>query len=342
MVPICLPVVGCPASLGGDLAGAAARAVLSAVSSGLVQAAAYLATGVGHLITSPKPQLTSPSFSAELSRMREVGLLVVLPILCLATIGPVLRQDGRRLARVWGIGLPVAVLAGLVVAELTQDALSVTDLLCAVVTRGGPSISTALADLLSPKSLAGMPTFVQIALAVLVSAGALAVWLELLVRSAGVYVATFFMPVALVAFVWPTTAGMAKRAVEILVALVLSKFVIIATLSLGFTTMSAPGVDQTMAGCGIVALAAFAPFVAFRLAPVVEASAIAHLEGLSRRPVRAAASVAAAPANPALQTVMRAASRPVGGGGVGVAEALAPTLPPAPVDYPDPVGRADG
>ena len=58
---------------------------------------------------------------------------VVVPLLLAATIGPVLRQDLRRLARVWGVGLPVAVLVGLSGAQFTQLAMAATDALCQAI-----------------------------------------------------------------------------------------------------------------------------------------------------------------------------------------------------------------
>lgn len=309
-----LPI--CTGSLTGGIAADAASAVIGAVGSDVVSAAAWL---LGQAAGSIDPAVESPTFLAEIAVMEHLGLLVVLPVLFVATIGPVLRQDGRRLFRVWAIGLPVAVFAGMATAQMTEWALEVTDYLTSVFTYGnGHSLVSAVGHLISAPAVAGMPVFVQMALGALVAAGALMVWLELMVRSAGVYVATFFMPLVLVAFIWPATAGMAKRAVEILVALIMSKFVIVASLTLGLISMEGSGANSIVSGCGIVLLAAFSPFALFRLTTVVEASAVAHLEGYSRRPLAAATSLAAGPTHPVVQAVMRAASPAPGpGGGAG-------------------------
>lgn len=320
----CLPGVGCPADITGSLAHAAASAVLDAVGRSLTGAADWLVTHVTGLVgTTTRPDFEARWFDREAALMGRVVLMVVLPILMAATIGPVLRQDGRRLARVWGVGLPVAVLAGAAGSQLAGLALTVTDGLCAVFT--GPHsqyLASQMTGAMVNPYVSGSPLFVQMVLAGLTVAGTVLVWLELMVRDAAVYVATFFMPLALVAYVWPATASFARRAVEILVSLILSKFVIVASLSLGLAALQTSGIDRTMAGAAILLLAGFAPFTLMRLAPVVEAAAISHLEGVSRRPLRAAASAGATAtgirANPVVSYLM------AGRGGAG-----APTGPTA-------------
>lgn len=331
---LCLPAISCPiglpgvpsaSGLGGDLASAAARAVLDAVNSAINSAADWLVGHVMDLIaTSTAPDLSAGWFKGEVRLMEQVVVLVVLPLLMAATIGPVLRQDGRRLLRVWGVGLPLAVLAGAAGSQLAGLGLAATDQMCAVLT-GSQAVQLAhqFTDAMSSRLVSGAPVFVQMVLALLTVLGTVLVWLELMVRAAAVYVATFFMPLALVAYVWPATAGAAKRAIEILVSLILSKFVIVASLTLGLAAIASSGVDASMAGAAILLLAGFAPFALMRLAPVVEASAIAHLEGMSRRPGRAAGravtAAAAARTHPVTALLMSAkggsagspASRPV-------------------------------
>ena len=58
-------------------------------------------------------------------------------------------------------------------------------------------------------------------------------WIELLIREAAVYVIVLMLPLFFAAMVWPARRVWAVRAVEMLVALILSKFAIVAVLSLG-------------------------------------------------------------------------------------------------------------
>jgi hypothetical protein len=157
------------------------------------------------------------------------------------------------------------------------------------------------------------------------------------VRAAAIYVAVFFMPLALACYVWPATAAIAKRSVELLVALILSKFVIVATLTLGVAALrGGPSADTAIVGAAILLIAGFAPFCLLRLAPVVEVGAIAHLEGLSRRPLRVfnrvASTAAAGPTHPVVGLVLSArsgAARPPAASSV-----LPQPIAARPADYP--------
>jgi hypothetical protein len=177
--------------------------------------------------------------------------------------------------------------------ELTALGLRVTDELCGIVGRTTGSDSSTVfghvakaITVLSGLGQAGAGGFLGLALALLVAAGALVIWLELLLRASAIYVAVFFLPVALAGLVWPATARWSRRLVELLAALILSKFVIVAVLSLGVAMVAnGDGIDVAVSGGALLLLAAFAPFVVLRLAPVVEAAAIAHLEGIERRPL---------------------------------------------------------
>lgn len=337
-------MIAAPSSLLCDIGACAAsqdvvNSMLGAVGSALSGAADWMVTNVVSFIArTTQPGFASSWVSGPATRMETVAALVALPVLMVATVGAVLRQDGRRLARVWGVGLPVAVLAGMAAPALAQTGLLVTEELCRVV--AGPNyelVAHPLAGVLVDKVLARLPVFVTILVSAITMAGALLIWLELSLRMAAIYVTVLFMPVALVTFIWPATAGMAKRAVELLGALILSKFVIVACLVIGLAAMKGTAAGGVVAGAGIVLMAAFAPFALLRLAPVVEAAAIAHLEGLSRRPLQAAGAaattVAAAGSHPVAQLLL--SSNGGGGGGTSAAETVRPRgVPEHAADFP--------
>lgn len=359
----CFPTVVCPSQIletGGTVAASvakqAASSVLDSVGTGLTQAADWLAAHVMVLIGSTSsPDMGAGWLRPEMALMEQVVLAVILPILMAATIGPVLRQDIRRLGRVWAVGLPLGIFSGLAASQIAGWGLAITDALCSLVLGDqAHTLGRQFSDAMAANTVSGAPLFVQVILAGLMVTGAVLVWLELMVRSAGVYIATFFMPLALVAYVWPATVGIARRAVEILVSLILSKFVIVASISLGLAALAGGGVDATISGAAVLLIAAFVPFALLRLAPVVEASAIAHLEGMSRRPARAtartAASVAGAPVHPVTQLVMSAAAgkgeATAGDGGLGTRLISSGGLSEPAADYPlrpnRPAGGMDG
>lgn len=319
---LCIPLVTCggTSSLANSLAHDAAQAVLGEVTGALVSAAAWLVGHVIELVAGPaQVNLGEPWFIERSRVMLQLVQFVVVPLLFAATIGPVLRQDLRRLARVWGVGLPVAVLVGLSGAQLSQLAMAGTDELCQAIV-GNPSASLRgnFGGLATAMVVPGAPQLVAAMIACLLIVASVLLWLELVVRAAAIYVAVFFMPLALACYVWPATTSIAKRTIELLAALILSKFVIVATLTLGVAALhGGPSPDNAVIGSAILLIAGFAPFCVLRLAPIIEAGAIAHLEGVARRPLRAAgraASIAAAgPTHPVVGRLLASrasASRP--------------------------------
>jgi hypothetical protein len=318
-------------SLAGGAVHDAASAVLDTFISALNSTAGWMVNHVVALATSvtgpTQVDLGSKSwFGLQSSVMLQIAGLILAPLLLAATIGAIVRQDLRRLGRVWGVGLPVAVFAGVLATRLASLALTATDAMCSMVlssTNG--QVRAHLSVLTTSMLIPGAPQLVAAFISLLLIAGAVLLWLELVMRAAAIYVALWFVPLALAAYVWPATASMAKRAVELLVALIVSKFVIVATLTLGVGALSAgPSADNAVIGSAILLLSAFAPFCLLRLSPIVETAAIAHLEGVARRPLQAAgrvaSAVAAGPAHPAARLLMAARA----GGAKGAPPPAAP------------------
>lgn len=317
-----VPILGNPlAPLLGPVAGAGsalARETVTSVLNGLVSYLAHGAQAVVHqttgLLGAASPDLTSTWFARHVATMLALAATLLLPMLAAASIGAVLRQDMGRLARTWGVYLPVALLGGGLAVPLTAEGLRVTDAMSSVVTHDlGTDLSGALTrvgSLVVASVTSGAGAFVAALMAIVVVTGSLLIWMELLLRSAAIYIAVFFLPLALAGLVWPATAHWARHCVHLLAALLLSKFVIVGALTVGAGALSAAGpgaADQALMGGAIMLLAAFAPFVLLRLAPVVESAAIAHLEGVSHRPfhaVRNAATTASAGAGSPIVAAM--------------------------------------
>ena len=86
-------------------------------------------------------------------------------------------------------------------------------------------------------------------------------WIELLMRNAAVYIVVLMLPLAFAAMVWPARRVWATRTAEVLVALIVAKFAIVAILALGGAALGpAGGTTGLLIGLVLVALAAFAPW----------------------------------------------------------------------------------
>jgi len=323
-----VPATGCPGlqainpvcQVGGAVA-AAAGAGVSAVFQGLtkwvVDGAVWLVAQIGSVLTAT----TSVDVGATWFRSHYqvmLGLLgvVVLPLLLGSVVQAVLHQDAGALVRSFLVHLPLAmVLAGGAI-KMVQLALATTDALSTFVSASaGADLHRALSGIGSGLAASavdpGIPTFVALLGALLVVLGALALWVELLVRSAAVYVAVLFLPLALASLVWPAVSHWCRRLVEGLAALILSKFVIVAILSLaigalasgvsGSTGSSGASLRAVLAGAALLSLAAFSPYALLRLIPMAEAGAISHLEGVRHRAQHVATSVPRSAASFALR-----------------------------------------
>jgi hypothetical protein len=111
----------------------------------------------------------------------------------------------------------------------------------------------------------------------------------LLVRSAAVTVSVIFLPLMLASLVWPATSRWTRRLVETLVALILSKFVIVAVISLATAALADPGgggFGSVMGAAALMLMAAFSPMAILKLMPMAEGAAMSHLEGIGRKPIQ--------------------------------------------------------
>lgn len=91
-------------------------------------------------------------------------------------------------------------------------------------------------------------------------------------RDAAVYAVALFMPMAIAASIWPRWMSALRRTAELLIVVVFSKFVIVAIIALAASLLANTGgkVEHVLAAGALLFLAAFAPFVLFKLVPFAE------------------------------------------------------------------------
>ncbi|MGH8997352.1 MAG: hypothetical protein ACRDYB_15195 [Acidimicrobiales bacterium] len=297
-VPGLTAVCGVAGGVGSSILGAGAGDVLGAIASGVAQGASWLLGQIGGVISVTSAiDLSASWFRGHYEVMVGLAAIILVPLLLVSVIQAIWHQSPSALIRTALVHLPLALLLGAVAVQLVQLALAATDALCAAVssTSSGDvgttlsSLASALAGQASGSGVA-VPVFVSLLGALFVSFGALLLWIELLVRAAAVYAATLFFPLAMASLVWPAISAWCRRLVETVAALVLSKFVIVAVLSLAIGALGASdgSFSSELAGGALLMLAAFAPFTLLRLVPMVEAGAASQLEGVRHRVQQAA------------------------------------------------------
>lgn len=275
----------------------AANSAVDSVTSWVADTAQWILKRVINFIeTSTTPSLDADWFTERYEFMIGLAALILVPMLIIATLRAVVTQDLGQLVRSFFVFLPVAILGTLAAVTITQALLSVTDAMSAAVARNiagdvsgiFDSVGSTLSNSVGVANPA-LPSFAVFFGALLLIVGSFFVWLELLVRSAAVTVAVFFLPMILAGLVWPAAMRWTRRLIEILVALILSKFVVVAVISLATAALAEPGQGgfaSVMGGAALMLMAAFSPFALLKLMPMVEGAAIDHLRGTGRGPIQ--------------------------------------------------------
>ncbi len=285
--PCDVPGVSVACDAVGDAAGAAAGvagdAVLGQLTSWVGDGAAWLLRQVADAINSTTAiDLAAPWFESHYGFMFQVGAILLLPLVLLTVLQALLRQDPRILIRLVLLYLPAAMLLTGLAVTVAQTSIAVVDALCADLTAQVARDTDSLATSLTEASAVGgpVPLFASFLMALVMALAAIFVWFELILRAGVVYVAMMFLPLFLATMIWPATSGWVRRLVQLIVAAILSKLVIVATLSLGLSALSSgDGVSAVLAGAGMFLIAAFSPFVLFSLVPLAAEVAQPQREG---------------------------------------------------------------
>jgi hypothetical protein len=294
-----------PRATGSIFSGLSASALANALSKVLLSGffrllSSWVASGAASIVavlgsvlsSSTEPVLTKSAFGSEFDVMAVLSAALALPLVAVSAIQAIVRQEPGGLLRGVLVRLPLALLFTGVSVQLVSLGLAATDQASAALlgAAGDPAnrLLSGLATGLGQPAGIGLAAFGGFLVVLSAAVVAFLLWLELAVRSAAIAAASLFLPLALVGLAWPATSHWARRLGETLAALVLSKLVIAAVLALAAGLLVSPsGVSGIVEGVALLAIAAFSPFSLLKLIPVVEAGAVAHLEGLGRRSVRA-------------------------------------------------------
>ncbi len=272
-------------ALGDGAAGAASTATatlgLTAITVWAAGGAHFALDETAKLISATtRPQLGAAWFSRVYWRVAGIAVLLTLPFLFAAAVQALVRSDLALLLRAAFGYLPLAMLGVAVAAQLTALLLSATDALCSLVSGAaggaGTGFLTRAAVAIGGFTLIAHSPFLAFLIAGFTVAGTVVLWIELMMRDAAVSVIVALLPLAFAALVWPARRVWAHRAVEVLVALILSKLAIVAVLTLGGAALAqTPSPIAFTTGLVLVMLGALAPWAVMRLVPVAELSASA-------------------------------------------------------------------
>jgi hypothetical protein len=289
------PVTGALKGLGND--------VFEQLTTWVSEGASWLMGQVVKAIdSSTTPRLDTEGFLAAYGRMAAIAAVMACAMLLLAVLEGIAQGSPGLLARVVLVNVPLAFLGTSLAFVVVQLLLGVTDGLSAAIAdashhdstrffeaaigdlghigaqpgahvkEAGGGIPAAAGTAGEAEGAVAVPLFVGFIAAIVGAFAAFFVWLELVMRDAAIYAVSLFMPLALAASIWPRWTGALRRTGELLVAVIGSKFVIVAIVSLAASLVAEEGgsVEHVLAAAALMCLACFAPIVLLRLIPFSE------------------------------------------------------------------------
>jgi len=243
------------------------------------QAAGWLFEAVWTVFdTTTLVDVTSPEYVSVYNILFGVAIFVMLIFFCLQLITGLIRRDPTALSRA-ALGLAKSVLGSFVVITLTATALEITDQLAVGIVQAtgssmqemGDKIALLGAGLVGINLAApGVGAIITIFLAGLAIAAAAIVWFSLLIRKALLLVAIVFAPIALAGSSWDATRGWFGKWVTFVVALILSKLVLVVVFLVAVAQVSQPvdldlaSISDPIAGVVLMFVGAFAPYMTYK------------------------------------------------------------------------------
>ena len=274
-----VPAIHSVCNAAGDAAGAVVTAPFDWLAQSMGGAAAWMFTSVWKVIdTTTYVDVTSGEVRSVYSIMFGIAVFVMLGFFMLQVIGGMIRRDPAALSRA-ALGLAKSILGSFVALALLATALEITDQLCiGIVNAAGTNMKemghkvAVLAAGLGAINLSapGAGAILTIFLSSLAIVGAMVVWISLLIRKALLLIAIVFAPIALAGSSWDHTRSWVARWATFVIAMILSKVVLVVIFLLATAQVSAPidadleSVSQPMAGVVLMLMAGFAPYLTYK------------------------------------------------------------------------------
>lgn len=303
-----LPGTGVVKDALGNAAGSTFTAAADGLVGWVVDSVQYFTGGVVHFLgTASTPQLDSVWFSGPSSpyaSVRAIAITLLLGFFLLGILSGVIRGDVNGMLRRMIGALPAAIAGMALAPQIVGKLMDLTDALSAGVMQNSGGDALQFLTNFGVALNVGSGGFGILILAILAILSALMLWVELLLRSALVYFLVALSPLAFATMVWPSTRGVTRRLLELLVGAIFSKLVICVALSVGMAALGnathaagsdagvgtaiAAGIGNLVTGTTLLVLASWSPFLLMKMMPIVETAVVA--QGISRAPLRAATS----------------------------------------------------
>ncbi|GAA1558479.1 MULTISPECIES: conjugal transfer protein TrbL [Brevibacterium] len=250
------------------------------LASSMAGAAAWLMETMWTVFdTTTLVDLTQPGFVSVYNLLFGIALFIVAIFFFLQLITGMIHRDPTALSRA-ALGAGKSILGSFVVITLTTVLLEIVDQLCIGLIQAAGETTESMGNqlLLLANALAGLNiaapgvgAIVSIFLAGLMIAAIGIVWFSLLIRKALILVTVVLAPLALSGASWDVTKGWIGKWATFLIALIVSKLVLVVVFLVAITQVATPidsgltAVTEPIAGIVLLGIAAFAPYMVYRL-----------------------------------------------------------------------------
>jgi hypothetical protein len=280
-------VTGAVTGAASNIVSAAGDSALRSFTSAVSSAGNWFLQKVGALIngtTSPNV-VNARWFGSQYRVMLALAVLIALPVLLVSVAQAIVRVDAMQAIRSAFVYLPIAAIFSAVAPAIVQLLIDSSDWMSTAISHNATaSAQRFMTDTGSWLGAVGagtinpaVPVFGVLLGAIVVVLGAFSIWLELLLRSAAIYIAVLFLPLGFAAMVWPAGWRWCRRLIEFLIAIVFAKVFIVAIIDMAAAGLAAGGLasfEGVLAGGALLLMAAFTPIALLRLIPLAEAAVV--------------------------------------------------------------------
>lgn len=344
-----VPVISSVCETAGEAAATLVSAPFDWLASTMGQAAGWLIEVMWTAFdTTTLVDVTSGGYVDVYNLIFGIGVFVVLLFFCFQLLLGLIRREPAALPRA-ALGAAKAVLGSFIVITLTATALEIVDQLCiGIVQAAGETTATMgdkitlLAAGLTTINIAapGVGAIVTIFLAGLMICAVAIVWFSLLIRKALLLVAIVLAPIALAGAAWDVTRGWVGKWAAFVVALIVSKLVLVVVFLVAITQAATPieadltAVTEPVSGIVLLFIAAFAPYMVYRFIAFLGFD-LYHAMGTEQEAKNAVNRPVPVPSTPQSDTVKKVldGGPSAGSGGPSKAPAAAPSKPSAPASW---------
>ncbi|MBD7958732.1 conjugal transfer protein TrbL [Microbacterium sp. Sa4CUA7] len=338
-----IPVISNVCDAVGEGAATLVSAPFDWLASTMGQAAGWLIEAMWTVFDSTTlVDVQSPGYLNVYNLLFGIGVFIVLLFFCFQLILGLIRREPAALSRA-ALGAAKAVLGSFVVITLTATALEIVDQLCIGVVQAAGETTATMGDKIALLTAGlttiniaapGVGAIVTIFLAGLMICAVAIVWFSLLIRKALLLVAIVLAPIAFAGAAWDVTRGWIGKWAAFVVALIISKLVLVVVFLIAITQVSTPieadlsAVTEPISGIVLLFIAAFAPYMVYRFISFLGFD-LYHAMGSEQEAKSAVNRPVPVPSKPQSDGVKKVLDGGSGGGGTSKAAPGATASPSA-------------